>query len=60
MLLYWYTYISMNAYYCEIYHISLETVWWVLSNASLIMRIYLVVHEILVNKDSTVTDDLIS
>ena len=57
---YWYTYISMNTYCYIIYYISLEMVWWVLSNTSLIMQIYPVTHEILANKDFTVTDDLIS
>ena len=32
------------------YNISSETVWWVLSNASLIMGIYLVVPEIIANE----------
>ena len=60
MLLYWYACISMNTYCYEIYHISLEIIWWALPNASSIMQIHLVVHEILANKDFTVTDDLIS
>jgi len=60
MSLYWYACISMNTYCYEIYHILLETVWWVLLNASLIMQIHLVVYEILANKDFTVIDDLIS
>ena len=60
MSLHWYTCISMNTYYYEIYHILLETVWWALSNTSLIMWICLAVHKILANKDFTVTDDLIS
>jgi len=60
MLLYWYTCIYMNDYYYVIYHISLEMVWWALSNASLIVQIHLVIHEILANKDFTVTNDLIS
>ena len=58
MSLYWYTCISINTYHYEIYHISLEIVWWALSNTSLIMWICLVVHEIL--EDFIVTDDLIS
>ena len=58
MLLHWYVCISINTYLYEIYHILLETVWWVPSNTSLIMWICLVVHEIL--EDFTVTDDLIS
>jgi len=60
MSLHWYACISMNTYCYEIYHISLEIVWWALSNTSLIVWIHLVVHEILANKDFTVTDDLIS
>ena len=60
MLLYWYVYISMNTYCYIIYYILLETVWWALSNASLIMQIHLVIYGILANKDFTVTDDLIS
>ena len=42
------------------YNISLETVWWVLSNASSIMWIHLAIHEILANETFTVTDGLIS
>jgi len=60
MSLYWYACISINTYCYVIYHISLEIVWWALSNASLIMQIHLVIHEILVNRDFTVTNDLIS
>ena len=60
MLLYQYACISMNTYCYTIYHISLKMVWWVFSNANLIVQICLVVHEILANKDFTVTDDLIS
>jgi len=60
MSLHWYACISMNTYYYIIYHISLEIDWWVLSNTSLIVWICLVVHEILANKDFTVTDNLIS
>jgi len=56
----WYTCISMNTYCYEIFHVLLEIVWWALSNTSLIVWICLVVHEILANKDFTVTDDLIS
>ena len=56
----WYAFISTNTYHFGIYHISLEIIWWVLSNASLIVQICPVVHEILANKDFTVTDDLIS
>ena len=50
----------MNTYCYVIYHILLEMVWWVLSNASLIVQIHSVIHEILANKDFTVTNDLIS
>ena len=60
MLLYWYSCISVNTYCYVIYHISLETVWWAFSNTILIMWIHPVIHEILANKDFTVTDDLIS
>jgi len=60
MSLHWYACISINNYCYEIYHISLEIVWWALSNASLIMWICLVIHEILANKDFSVTDNLIS
>ena len=47
----------MNTYCYVIYS---ETDQWVLSNASLIMWIHLIVYEILANKDFTVTDDLTS
>ena len=60
MLLHWYTCISINTYCYVIYHILSETVWWALSNASLIMWIHPVFHKISANKDFTVTDDLIS
>ena len=50
----------MSTYYYEIYHISSETVWWALPNASLIVQICLAIHEILLNEAFTVTDDLIS
>jgi len=60
MLLHWYACISINTYYYVIYHILSGIVWWVLSNASLIMWICSVIHEILANKYFTVTDDLIS
>jgi len=60
MLLYWYACISMNTYCYEIYHILLGTVWWALSNASLIMQICPAIYEILANKAFIVTDDLIS
>ena len=60
MSLHWYACISMNMYCYVIYYISLEMVWWALSNASLIMQIHLAIHEISVNKAFTVTDGLIS
>ena len=60
MLLYWYTFISMNIYYYEIHHIPLETDWWALSNTSLIVRICSAIHEILADKAFTDTDGLIS
>jgi len=50
MSLYWYAYISMNTNLHIIYDSSLETVWWVLSNASLIVGICLVVPEIIANE----------
>jgi len=59
MSLHWYACISITTYCYVIYHILLGTVWWALSNTSSIVQIYLIVHEILVNKDFTVTDDLI-
>ena len=58
MSLYWYACISMNTDFYMICDILLETIWWALS--SLIMWICPVIHEILANKDFTVTDDLIS
>ena len=60
MSLHWYACIFINTYCYIIYHILLETVWWVLSNASLIMQIHPAVHKILANRDFSVTDDLIS
>jgi len=50
----------MNTYCYIIYYILLETVWWALSNTSLIMWISPVVHEILANKAFIVADGLIS
>ena len=50
----------MNTYWYEIYHISLEMIWWALFKASLIVQICPVIHEILKNKDFIVTDNLIS
>ena len=43
-----------------IYYILLENVWWVLSNASLIVWICLAVYKILANKAFIVIDDPIS
>jgi len=60
MSLHWYACISMNTYCYEIYHISLETVWWALFNTSFIMQIHPVFHEMLANRYFLVTDDLIS
>jgi len=60
MSLHWYACISMNTYCHVIYHISLETVWWALSNASSIMWIRSAIHEILADKVFTATDGLIS
>ena len=40
--------------------LALEIAHQTVSNASLIVQIYPVIHEILANKDFTVTDDLIS
>jgi len=60
MSLYWYACISINTYCYKIYYISLETVWWAFFNASLIVQICPAVHEILANRDFSVTDDLIS
>ena len=50
----------MNTDLHMIYNILLETIWWVLSNASLIVWIYLAIYEILVNKAFAVTNGLIS
>ena len=60
MSLHWYACISTNTYCFETHHISLETDWWALSDASLIMRICSAVHEILADKAFTATDGLIS
>ena len=48
MSLYWYTCISINK------------VWWALSNVSSIVQIHLAIYEILANKVFTVIDGLIS
>jgi len=50
----------MNTDLYMIYDISLETIWWALSNTSLIMWICPVIHKILANKAFTVTNGLIS
>ena len=60
MSLHWYTCISTNTCHFEMHHISLETNWWALPNASLIVRIRSAVHEILADKAFTATDVLIS
>ena len=60
MSLHWYACISTNTYCFEMHHISLETNWWALPNASLIMWIHLAVHEILADKAFIATDGLIS
>jgi len=52
--------IRHSSYQANFRSISLQTVWWALSNASLIVQIHPVIHEILANRDFTVTDDLIS
>jgi len=50
MLLYWYACISINTDYYKIYNKLLKTVWWVLSNISLIVGIYLVISKIITNE----------
>jgi len=50
MSLHWYACISMNTDLHIMYDILLKIVWWVLSNASLIVEICLVVSEIIANK----------
>ena len=60
MLLHWYACISTNTCRFEMHHISLETNWWALPNASSIMWICSAVHEILADKAFTATDGLIS
>ena len=60
MSLYWYACISTNTYCFEMYHISLETDWWALPNASSIVRIRSAVHEILADEAFTATDGLTS
>ena len=60
MSLHWYPCISTNTCHFEMHHISLETDWWALPNASLIVWIRSAVHEILADKAFTATDVLIS
>jgi len=60
MSLYWYACISTNTCRFEMYYIPLETDWWALPNASLIVRIRSAVHEILADEAFTATDVLIS
>ena len=60
MSLHWYACISTNTCLFETHHISLETDWWALPNASLIVWIRSAVHEILANKAFTAIDGLIS
>jgi len=60
MSLHWYACIFTNTYCFETYHISLETNWWALSNASSTVRICSAVHEIFADKAFTATDGLIS
>ena len=60
MSLHWYACISTNTCRFEMNHISLETDWWALPNASLIVRIHSAVHEILADKAFTATNGLIS
>jgi len=52
--------ISINTDVYIMYDISLETVWWVFSNTTLIIEICLVIPEIIANKTFTVTNGLIS
>ena len=60
MSLHWYTCISTNTCRFEMHHILLETDWWALPNASLIVWIRSAVHEILADEAFTATDVLIS
>ena len=60
MSLHWYACISTNTCRFEMHHISLETDWWALPNASSIVWICSTVHEILADKAFTATDGLIS
>jgi len=60
MSLHWYACISTNTCRFEMHHILLETNWWALPNASLIVWIRSAVHEILADEAFTATDGLIS
>ena len=60
MSLHWYACISTNTCHFETHHISLETDWWALPNASSIVWIRTAVHEILADEAFTATDGLIS
>ena len=60
MSLHWYACISTNTCCFEMHHISLETDWYALPNASVIVWICSAIHEILVDKAFTATDGLIS
>ena len=60
MSLHWYACISTNTCRFETHHISLETDWWALPNASSIVWIRSAVHEILADKAFIATDGLIS
>ena len=60
MSLHWYACISTNTCCFKMHHISLETDWWALSNASSIVWIRSAVHEILADKAFIATDGLIS
>ena len=60
MSLHWYACISTNICRFETHHISLETDWWALPNASSIVWIRSAVHEILADEAFTATDGLIS
>ena len=60
MSLLWYACISTNTYHFETHHISLETDWWALPNASSIVQIRSAIHEILADKAFIATNGLIS
>ena len=60
MSLHWYACISINTYCFEIYYISSNCFWWVLSNTSSIIWIRSAIHEILADKAFIATNGLIS